>query len=95
MNIKEKFNEYIASGDPFIIIATEERDFILPFIEKCVEEERRGKTDNTVSLVAEAVRGERQRIAGVVGYNSVVLDGGIYVRSSVLLQSLTQEDKIK
>ncbi len=74
MTLQQKFNEYIASGD--ITISDEQRDWILPFIERCVGEERR-------------------KIAEVVGDNSVVLNGAIYVRSSVLLQSLTQEDKIK
>lgn len=38
MTIKQKFNEYIASGD--ISISDEQRDWILPFIERCVGEER-------------------------------------------------------
>ncbi len=40
MTFKEKFNEYIASGDPTISISDEQRDWILPFIERCVGEER-------------------------------------------------------
>lgn len=38
MTIQQKFNEYIASGD--ITISDEQRDWILPFIERCVGEER-------------------------------------------------------
>jgi lauroyl/myristoyl acyltransferase len=38
MTLQQKFNEYIASGD--ITISDEQRDWILPFIERCVGEER-------------------------------------------------------
>lgn len=40
MTLQQKFNEYIASGDPIISISDEQRDWILPFIERCVGEER-------------------------------------------------------
>lgn len=38
MTLQQKFNEYIASGDT--TISDEQRDWILPFIERCVGEER-------------------------------------------------------
>lgn len=41
MTLQQKFNEYIASGD--ITISNEQREWILPFIERCVEEERASK----------------------------------------------------
>lgn len=64
MNIKEKFNEYIASGN--ITISDEQRDWILPFIERCVVEEKRGVVGNIRLLIAKYGKEEELDVAGLV-----------------------------
>lgn len=66
MTLQQKFNEYIASGDPIISISDEQRDWILPFIEKCVGEEKREVVGNIRLLIAKYGKEEELDVAGLV-----------------------------
>ena len=94
MTLQQKFNEYIASGD--ITISDEQRDWILPFIERCVGEERellKGKLARQLDINQMSEGWERWWVR---------LDGDYFVERCLecentekILNVLTQEDKIK
>lgn len=90
MTLQQKFNEYIASGDPFIIISTEERDFILPFIERevAIAEMRVREVSYIHYNLRHAIQNERDGL-NIKGHEN---DVEKWLNE---LQSLTQEDKIK
>ena len=64
MTLQQKFNEYIASGD--ISISDEQRDWILPFIERCVGEEVGEMVGNIRLLIAKYAKEEELDVAGLV-----------------------------
>ncbi len=86
MNIKEKFNEYIASGDPIISISDEQRDWILPFIERCVGEE----TARCLQEIDKEYYSEDIEGMDSPHYQAGMIDGILRAKGA-----LTQEDKIK
>lgn len=90
MTLQQKFNEYIASGD--ITISDEQRDWILPFIERCVGDISYDLVnefhDNLITI---AVNNEHLR--GCVTSNQIIQAFQDFEASTH--DALTQEDKIK
>lgn len=90
MPLQQKFNEYIASGDPIISISDEQRDWILPFIERCVGEAyKNGKTSflKDIAKINHSANGKQ------VSY--VMFDEAGTVDWEKVNEHFTQEDKIK
>lgn len=89
MNIKQKFNEYIASGD--IAISDEQRDWILPFIERCVGENGFifAELKHRLHLMRKDIK---ENGSHWLKYNFAITEAIAEVEK---LQALTQEDKIK